>query len=71
LELDLQSIGEGSRYYARNTKDMKRYEKAIDSGKLPFERGVILSDDDFIRKAVIMELMAKFPYRYRETSKRT
>ncbi len=50
---------------------MKRYEKAIDSGKLPFERGVILSDDDFIRKAVIMELMAKFPYRYRETSKRT
>jgi len=60
LELDFTSIGEGSRYYAQNTKDMKRYEKAIDSGKLPFERGVILSDDDFIRKAVIMELMANF-----------
>jgi oxygen-independent coproporphyrinogen-3 oxidase len=60
IGIGLTSIGEGSRYYAQNTKDMKRYEKAIDSGKLPFERGVILSDDDFIRKAVIMELMANF-----------
>jgi oxygen-independent coproporphyrinogen-3 oxidase len=39
---------------------MKSYEEAIDSGRLPFERGVILSDDDFIRKALIMELMANF-----------
>jgi len=60
IGIGLTSIGEGSRYYAQNTKDMRRYEKAIDSGKLPFERGVILSDDDFIRKAVIMELMANF-----------
>ncbi|MBD3808667.1 MAG: coproporphyrinogen III oxidase, partial [Epsilonproteobacteria bacterium] len=27
---------------------------------LPFERGVSLSDDDVIRKSVIMELMANF-----------
>jgi len=60
IGIGLTSIGEGSRYYAQNTKDMKAYEAAIDSGKLPFERGVVLSDDDFIRKAVIMELMANF-----------
>ncbi len=58
--IGLSSIGEGERYYAQNTKDMKVYEAALDAGKLPFERGVNLSDDDFLRKAVIMELMANF-----------
>ena len=58
--IGLTSIGEGSRYYAQNTKDMKVYEEALDAGRLPFERGVNLNDDDFLRKAVIMELMANF-----------
>ena len=58
--IGLTSIGEGERHYAQNTKDMKLYEAAIDSGKLPFERGLELSMDDLIRKAVIMELMANF-----------
>ncbi len=60
IGIGLTSIGEGARYYAQNTKDMKIYEEAIESGKLPFERGVELSDDDYIRKHVIMELMANF-----------
>jgi len=60
IGIGLTSIGEGPRYYAQNTKDMKTYEAAIDAGRLPFERGVELSDDDVIRKAVIMELMANF-----------
>jgi len=60
IGIGLTSIGEGSHYYAQNTKDMKVYEAAIDEGKLPFERGVELSEDDYLRKAVIMELMANF-----------
>jgi len=60
IGIGLTSIGEGARYYAQNTKDMKSYEESIDSGRLPFERGVELSDDDYIRKSVIMELMANF-----------
>jgi oxygen-independent coproporphyrinogen-3 oxidase len=60
IGIGLTSIGEGSRYYAQNFKDMKSYEAAIDEGRLPFERGVELSDDDYIRKQVIMELMANF-----------
>jgi len=58
--IGLTSIGEGAMYYAQNTKNMKLYEEALDAGKLPFERGVNLSDDDYLRKAVIMELMANF-----------
>ncbi|HIP61365.1 MAG TPA: oxygen-independent coproporphyrinogen III oxidase [Sulfurovum sp.] len=60
IGIGLTSIGEGSRYYAQNTKDMKAYQAAIDAGVLPFEKGLGLSDDDFLRKAVIMELMANF-----------
>jgi oxygen-independent coproporphyrinogen-3 oxidase len=60
IGIGLTSIGEGERYYAQNTKNMKTYEETIDSGKLPFERGIKLTNDDFIRKALIMELMANF-----------
>ena len=60
IGIGLTSIGEGKRYYAQNTKKMAEYEALIDSGKLPFERGVELNDDDVIRKSVIMELMANF-----------
>ncbi len=56
----LTSIGEGVDYYAQNFKDMKEYEAAIDAGKLPFERGVTLNEDDMIRQHVIMELMSNF-----------
>jgi oxygen-independent coproporphyrinogen-3 oxidase len=56
----LTSIGEGVDYYAQNTKDMREYEDAIDAGMLPFERGIVLSEDDQIRQFVIMELMSNF-----------
>ncbi|MBN2768609.1 MAG: oxygen-independent coproporphyrinogen III oxidase [Campylobacterales bacterium] len=68
--IGLTSIGEGERHYAQNTKDMKLYEAAIDSGKLPFERGIELSMDDLIRKAVIMELMANFSIDIERTEER-
>ena len=35
-------------------------EEALDSGKLPFERGIELNSDDMLRQSVIMELMANF-----------
>ncbi|NPA28973.1 MAG: oxygen-independent coproporphyrinogen III oxidase [Epsilonproteobacteria bacterium] len=60
LGLGLTSIGEGEDYYAQNFKEMAPYEAAIDAGRLPFWRGVELSEDDRIRKAVIMELMSNF-----------
>jgi oxygen-independent coproporphyrinogen-3 oxidase len=60
IGIGLTSIGEGKRYYAQNTKKMSEYEAAIDAGRLPYERGVKLSDDDLLRKSVIMELMANF-----------
>jgi hypothetical protein len=39
---------------------MDEYEKAIDEGVLPVHRGLVLNDDDVLRKAVIMEMMSNF-----------
>lgn len=60
IGIGLTSIGEGESYYAQNYKDMLNYQKAIDNKKLPFEKGIVLNEDDKIRKAVIMSLMANF-----------
>ena len=60
IGVGLTSIGEGVDYYAQNFKDMHAYEEAIDAGKLPFERGIVLNEDDKIRQYVIMELMSNF-----------
>ena len=60
IGVGLTSIGEGVDSYNQNFKDMKEYEAAIEADKLPFERGVILNEDDLIRQYVIMELMSNF-----------
>jgi oxygen-independent coproporphyrinogen-3 oxidase len=60
IGVGLTSIGEGADYYAQNFKEMEAYEAAIDAGKLPYERGVSLNEDDRIRQYVIMELMSNF-----------
>ncbi|MEA1917575.1 MAG: oxygen-independent coproporphyrinogen III oxidase [Campylobacterota bacterium] len=60
IGVGLTSIGEGANYYAQNVKNMSEYENLIDAGKLPFERGVKLNEDDLIRQYVIMELMSNF-----------
>lgn len=57
IGIGLTSIGEGVEYYAQNYKDMAMYEKAIDNGILPTERGIKLTQEDRLRKSVIMELM--------------
>ncbi|MDQ7059607.1 MAG: oxygen-independent coproporphyrinogen III oxidase [Sulfurimonas sp.] len=60
IGVGLSSIGEGKDSYNQNYKDMPSYEEAIDAGKLPFEKGVLLDEDDLIRQYVIMELMSNF-----------
>lgn len=60
LGLGLTSIGYGKDWYAQNHKGMKSYEKALDDGILPLERGIKLSKDDLVRKETIMHLMANF-----------
>ncbi|WP_300447888.1 oxygen-independent coproporphyrinogen III oxidase [Helicobacter mastomyrinus] len=57
IGIGLTSISEGMDYYSQNYKDMAAYESALDSGRLPVERGVGLTEEDILRKEVIMGLM--------------
>ena len=43
--------------YAQNTKDLDTYHGAVDDGRLPVERGAVLSRDDEIRRFTITRLM--------------
>lgn len=60
IGIGLTSIGEGTRHYAQNYKEMSEYEKAIDGGKLPFFKGILLNEEDILRKNIIMNLMSNF-----------
>lgn len=60
IGIGLTSIGGGDSYYAQNYKDLQRYQNALDNGRLPFAKGIGLSFDDRVRKAVIMQLMSNF-----------
>lgn len=70
IGIGLTSIGEGKDYYTQNYKDMESYEKALDSGILPVERGIRLSNEDIIRKEVIMELMNNLFLDYEKIEKK-
>jgi oxygen-independent coproporphyrinogen III oxidase len=58
--IGLTSIGEGVAHYVQNVKEMSEYERLLDEGKLPVHRGLELSKDDVLRKAVIMAMMSNF-----------
>ena len=60
IGVGITSIGEGADFYAQNLKELPDYEAAIDGGRLPLERGILLNDDDRLRKRVIMRLMSNF-----------
>jgi len=46
--------------YAQNHKRIRDFYRALDTNQLPIDRGVRLSQDDLIRRTVIMELMCQF-----------
>ncbi|MBR9977195.1 MAG: coproporphyrinogen III oxidase, partial [Bacteroidetes bacterium] len=48
------------RMYAQNVKTLPAYYEAIDAGQLATHVGFRLSDDDLIRRDVIMTLMCDF-----------
>jgi oxygen-independent coproporphyrinogen-3 oxidase len=71
IGIGLTSIGETEDAYIQNYKDLKNYEKAIDEGKLATFRGLILNEEDKIRKRIIMEMMANFSFDIKRFEKDT
>ncbi len=60
------AIGHMQGNYAQNVKELKAYYASLDSGVLPVERGMAMSEDDRIRQWVIQSLMCRFYVRKSE-----
>jgi oxygen-independent coproporphyrinogen III oxidase len=59
IGLGVSAIGRVGAAYSQNAKTLEEYYAAIDSGQLPVERGLSLTHDDLLRRAVIMALMCQ------------
>ena len=51
----ITAIGEQERSYVQNVRGLADYRAALDAGRLPVLRGVELTDEDVLRRAVISD----------------
>jgi oxygen-independent coproporphyrinogen-3 oxidase len=57
--LGVSSIGRVGATYSQNAKTLEEYYDFLDQGQFPVVRGLALSRDDLVRRAVIMALMCQ------------
>ncbi|EYC51147.1 coproporphyrinogen III oxidase [Hylemonella gracilis str. Niagara R] len=59
IGLGVSAIGRIGATYSQNAKTLEEYYDALDRGCFPVQRGLALSRDDLVRRAVIMALMCQ------------
>jgi len=55
--LGVSAIGSTPMSYTQNARDLANYYAALDADKLPIERGLLITEDDLIRRHVIMQII--------------
>jgi len=66
IGLGVSSISGVENVYAQNQRDLKQYKAAVCGGGLPVMRGIRLTADDLVRRAVISRLLCHCELRKRE-----
>jgi len=64
LAFGVSSISQVAGCYSQNVKEMDAYEAALKAGRLPIERGLCMTEDDHIRRDLIMQLICQFELDY-------
>ena len=59
IGLGVSAIGKVGATYSQNAKTLQEYQDALDHGVLPVARGLAVTRDDLLRRAVIMGLMCQ------------
>ena len=59
IALGVSSIGRVGATYSQNAKTLPEYHDALAQGEFPVVRGIALTRDDLLRRAVIMALMCQ------------
>jgi oxygen-independent coproporphyrinogen III oxidase len=64
VAMGITAIGKVGDSYSQNVKTLDEYSALLDAGHLPVFRGIVLSDDDKLRRAVITQLICHFELNY-------
>jgi oxygen-independent coproporphyrinogen-3 oxidase len=64
IALGVSAIGRVGATYSQNAKTIEEYYDHLDQGRLPVVRGLAVSRDDLVRRAVIMALMCQGVLQY-------
>lgn len=64
IGLGVSAIGRIGATYSQNAKTLEEYYDHLDQGRFPVARGLALSRDDLVRRAVIMALMCQGRLQY-------
>ncbi len=64
IALGVSAIGRIGATYSQNAKTLEEYYDALDQGRLPIVRGMALTRDDILRRAVIMAIMCQGELQY-------
>jgi oxygen-independent coproporphyrinogen-3 oxidase len=59
IALGVSAIGRIGPHYSQNAKTVDEYHDALMRGEFPVQRGLSLSRDDMVRRAVIMAIMCQ------------
>jgi oxygen-independent coproporphyrinogen III oxidase len=59
ISLGVSGIGRVGATYSQNAKTLAEYHDALEQGNFPIVRGLALTRDDLLRRAVIMALMCQ------------
>ena len=59
IALGVSAIGRIGATYSQNAKTLEEYRDMLEQGRLPIVRGLALTRDDLLRRAVIMSLMCQ------------
>ena len=60
VAIGVSSIGQVGDCFSQNVKDLTTYHEMLAEDRLPIERGLVVNEDDTLRRAVITELICHF-----------
>jgi oxygen-independent coproporphyrinogen III oxidase len=60
VALGVSAISQVGDCFSQNVKDLNAYHSMLAEGRLPIERGLVVNEDDKLRRAVITELICHF-----------
>jgi oxygen-independent coproporphyrinogen-3 oxidase len=66
LSFGVSAIGFIGNSYYQNAKDLDHYYSALKQGQLPLFRGVSLTSDDLLRRAIIQKIMCEFKLDFKQ-----